>query len=121
MEDSILNSVKKQLGIDPSYDAFDGPITMHINSIFQILYQLGVGPDLPFIIDDASSTWDEFTDDIAQLSMVKTYVGLKVQQVFDPPQSGAVADAAKRMIEELEWRLNVQVDPDTTFTGDQNE
>lgn len=120
MDESILNSVKKLLGgLVSEYTAFDDQIIMHINTVFQILYQLGVGPSTPFTIADNTAVWSDFTSDIAELSMVKTYVGLKVQQMFDPPQGGAVAEAAKRMIDELEWRLNVQVDPATTFTGEQ--
>ncbi len=120
MDESILNSVKKLLGgLVPEYTAFDDQIIMHINSVFQILYQLGVGPSVPFVIEDDTAIWTDFTDDMPTLSMVKSYVGLKVQQMFDPPQSGAVAEAAKRMIDELEWRLNVQVDPLTTFIGEE--
>lgn len=119
MEESILFSVKKLLGgLVPEYEAFDDQIIMHINSVFQILYQLGVGPSTPFYIEDDGAIWSDFIEDINDLSMVKTYVGLKVQQMFDPPQGGAVAEAAKRTIDELEWRLNVQVDPVTTFTGE---
>lgn len=119
MEESILLSVKKLLGgLVPEYEAFDDQIIMHINSVFQILYQLGVGPSTPFYIEDDGAIWSDFIEDINDLSMIKTYVGLKVQQMFDPPQGGAVAEAAKRMIDELEWRLNVQVDPVTTFTGE---
>lgn len=120
MDESILNSVKKLLGgLVPEYMAFDDQIIMHINSVFQILYQLGVGPDVPFTISDASAVWSDFTDDVSTMSMVKSYMGLKVQQMFDPPQGGAVAEASKRMIDEMEWRLNVQVDPSTTFTGEE--
>lgn len=119
MDDSILNSVKKLIeGIAPEYIAFDDQIIMHINSVFQILYQLGVGPNIPFTIEDDTATWTDFTSDIATLSMVKSYVGLKVQKIFDPAQSGVIAEARNRMIDEMEWRLNVQVDPSTTFTGE---
>lgn len=120
MDESILNSIKKLLGgLTPEYTAFDDQIIMHINSVFQILYQMGVGPTTPFSIEDNTAVWGDFTNDISELSMVKNYVGLKVQQMFDPPQGGAVAEAAKRMIDEMEWRLNVQVDPSTTFTGEE--
>lgn len=119
MYESILNSVKKLLGgLVPEYTAFDEQIIMHINTVFQILYQLGVGPSEPFTIEDDSAIWADFTNDISELSAVKSYMGLKVQQMFDPPQGGAVAEAAKRMIDELEWRLSVQVDPATTFKGE---
>ena len=111
MEDSILNSVKKTCGIDPSYDAFDDTLVMHTNTVFQILNQAGVGPSIPFTIEDDTAVWSDFTEDIAALSMAKSYVGLKVKSIFDPAQSGALAEAEKRIIDELEWRLNVQVDP----------
>ena len=118
MDESILNSVKKKLnGMAPEYTAFDDQIIDHINSVFQILYQLGVGPSVPFTIEDESAEWSDFTSDIAELSMIKSYVALKVKKIFDPAQSGAVAEAENRMIDEMEWRLNVQVDPVTTFTG----
>ena len=102
MDESILNSVKKLLGgLVPEYTAFDDQIIMHINSVFQILYQLGVGPSIPFTIEDDSAVWGDFTDDISTLSMVKSYMGLKVQQMFDPPQGGAVSEGvivAKRHV-----------------------
>ena len=42
------------------------------------------------------------------LALVQTKV--KVRLVFDLPTTGAVMDAMKEQIRELEWRLNVQVD-----------
>ena len=116
MDESILNNVKKLLGIDPDYTEFDDQLIIHINTVFQILYQLGVGPDLPFMIDDVSAVWADFSDNIDELSMAKSYVGLKVKSLFDPAQSGVLAEAEKRVVDELEWRLNVEADP-----GDQNE
>ena len=43
--------------------------------------------------------------------MVKTYVYLKVKKIFDPALTGTVANAEAEIIKELEWRLNVAVDP----------
>lgn len=42
--DSILTSIKKLLGITEEYEHFDQDIIMHINSVFSVLTQLGVGP-----------------------------------------------------------------------------
>ena len=42
--ESILTSIKKLLGIPEDYTAFDDQIIIHINSVFMILNQLGVGP-----------------------------------------------------------------------------
>ena len=43
-EESILNSVKKLLGLEPDYTPFDTDLIMHINSVIMILRQMGVGP-----------------------------------------------------------------------------
>lgn len=107
--ESILNSVKKMLGSTPDYEYFDQDIIIHINSVFGILNQMGVGPANPFEIADATATWDQFIDD-SRINMVKSYMYLKVRLLFDPP-TGSVLEAMNRQISELEWRLNVAVDP----------
>ena len=110
--DSILTSVKKLLGLDASYDAFDADILIHINSVFSILAQLGVGPDNGFSIVDASAVWSDFIPDSdPRLNMVKSYMYAKVRSLFDPPTSSTVAQALNDSIKEFEFRLNVQVDP----------
>lgn len=109
--DSILTSVKKMLGITEEYEQFDTDIIIHINSVFMILHQLGVGPDKPFTISDKESKWSEFIGDADNIEAVKTYMYMKVKLLFDPPQSSTVAEASNNIISELEWRLNVAVDP----------
>lgn len=104
---SILTSIKKMLGIDEEYDCFDTDIILHINSVFMILTQMGVGPSEGFTISDKTTTWDEFILDNKKLESVRSYVYLKVKLLFDPPLSSAVMDATNRLISELEWRLNV--------------
>ena len=49
---SILDSIKKLLGIDPSDPSFDDEVIMDINSVFTILTQLGIGPKGGFLITD---------------------------------------------------------------------
>ena len=120
MNNSILTSVKKLLGLTEDYTYFDADIIMHINMAFMVLYQLGVGTSAPFSIEDKTAVWSDFVGDAQDLNGVKTYVYLKVKQVFDPPQSSAAAEAIKQSIAELEWRLNVTSDPRYTFTVDQN-
>lgn len=104
--ESILTSIKKLLGITEDYEHFDTDIIMHINSVFMILNQIGVGPAEGFSIKDKTSTWNEFVPD-NQLECVKSYVHMKVKLLFDPPLSSAVMECMNRMISELEWRLNV--------------
>lgn len=113
--ESILTSVKKMLGIPEDYTHFDPDIVMHINTVFMVLQQLGVGPSKGFYIEDDTSTWAEFLGDPTQLQMVKSYMYLKVRKIFDPPTSSAHMNAIDQSIAEFEWRLNVAVDPPTTF------
>lgn len=111
--ESILTSIKKLLGITEEYTHFDDDLVMHINSVFMILAQLGVGPVDGFSIHDATETWTDFLgEDLAKLQSVKSYVHLKVKLMFDPPSSSAVIEAINRQISEFEWRLNVAVDPE---------
>lgn len=111
MEESILISIKKLLGISEEYTNFDTDIIIHINSAFMVLNQLGVGPSDGFSIEDDSATWDEYIPtEYKKLEAVKTYIYLKTKIVFDPPQSGTVMEAIKQSIKEYEWRLNVSAE-----------
>lgn len=110
LTESILDSVKKMLGIDAAYDVFDADIVMHINSVFFVLQQLGVGPADGFKIEDESAVWSDFMPESPNIESVKSYVYLKVKMLFDPPLNSAVIEAVNRQIAELEWRLNVQVE-----------
>lgn len=103
---SILNSIKKLLGISEDYESFDADIIMHINSVFMILNQLGVGPSESFMITDKTATWDDFLpNEEVKAEAVKSYMYLKVRLMFDPPLSSVVMECMNRTINELEWRL----------------
>lgn len=105
--DSILTSVKKMLGITEECKDFDPDIIMHINTVLMILTQLGVGPEEGFFIEDDSSYWDDFVKDLTKLEAIKTYVYMKVRLMFDPPTSSSAMEATNRIVDELEWRLNI--------------
>ena len=107
--ESILTSIKKLLGITEDCTDFDVDIIIHINSVFMILTQIGVGPEEGFAIKDKFSIWADFVED-GFAESVKIYVYLRVRLLFDPPSSSAVMDSLKRQADELEWRLNVAAD-----------
>lgn len=108
--ESILVSIKKLIGLTEEYTQFDTDIITHINTVFAILHQLGVGPANGFVIRDKSTCWCEYTGDEVFLESVKSYIYLKVKLIFDPPQSSAHIETIKQEIVELEWRLNVYAD-----------
>ena len=102
--DSVLNSIKKLLGIQESYTIFDADLIMHINSTFAMLNQIGIGPKEGFMIEDSYTTWDEYITQ-ANESMVKSYIYLKVRLLFDPPSNNSLIESINRQLSELEWRL----------------
>lgn len=105
--ENILESIKKLLGIPADYTAFDPDITMHINTVFLTLAQLGVGPPNAFSLKDGREIWSDFIpEDQPNFEAIKTYIGLKVRLIFDPPTSSAHMESIKQVISELEWRLN---------------
>jgi len=110
VKDSILESTKKLIGLDSSYDVFDLDVTTHINSAFSTLFQAGVGPLEGFFITDSTDTWDRFIGNKMYINDVKTYIYLRVKMLFDPPTSSFALEAIKSQIEELIWRLNVADD-----------
>jgi len=107
--ESILNTIKKMLGIDPEYDQFDSEIVVNINSVFLTLKQLGVGPATTFSITDVEQKWTDFVE-TTDLEAVKMYIYLKVRLGFDPPSSSFVQTSMENQIKELEFRLNVECD-----------
>ena len=106
MEQSILTSTKKILGIAGDYTAFDHDIITHINTALSTLTQLGVGPVEGFMIEDDDAEWEEFIGDDSRYVSVKSYVFLKARQLFDPPTTSYLITAVEKQIEELEWRLS---------------
>jgi len=117
MAQSILNSTKKILGVDPDDTSFDLDIITHINSEFSTLTDLGVGPEAGFIIDEFTE-WESYLEDQIVLSRVKIAVYLRVRLLFDPPTVGFLLEAVKAQLQEAEWRLSTNreatawVDPD---------
>lgn len=106
MENSILNSTKKILGVAATYTAFDLDIITHINSSFSVLNQLGVGPVDGFSIESEEAIWDDLELPLNQLSMVRTYIFLKTRMLFDPPTTSFLIEATEKQIQEHEWRLS---------------
>lgn len=108
MEESILKSTKKVLGLGPTYTVFDHDVVQHINTAFSILQQLGIGPDEGFMIEDETQKWADFPVSILQLNLVKSIIQLRVKMLFDPPTLSFMIEAMEKQIAELEWRANLR-------------
>ena len=110
MNDSILVTIKKMLGLDDEYTPFDMDVIVHINAAFMTLCQMGIGPKEGYEVSDYDQTWSDFLTNEVMLGAVKTWVYLQVKMVFDPPSNSFVMDAMKTQAEQILWRLNVQAE-----------
>ena len=109
--DSILTSIKKLLGIQEDYTHFDPEIIIHINSVFSVLKQLGVGPqDHTFTISDNTSKWEDFLTDSEQIELVESYMYLRVRLLFDPPANSFLVNSIEKQIDEFNFRLTCMAD-----------
>lgn len=103
MEQSILTSTKKMLGVEDDQTAFDLEVTTHINSAISSLSQV-ITVNAAHI-EDAETKWDALGLPPVQLDMAKTFIFKKVKLAFDPPGTSYLIEAAERQIKEEEWRL----------------
>lgn len=110
MDGSILNSIKKLIGLQVSDTSFDTDLIIHINTVFGILNQLGCGPETNFKIVDSTAKWSDFIGEETDLDIVMSYMYMRVRKMFDPPTTGSIATAIDETIKELEWRISVIVD-----------
>lgn len=107
--DSILDSVKSYLGIQDQTTIFDSDILMDINAIMFVLYDLGVTPEEPFVVEDSTQTWDDLLGEFPP-GGVREYVKMRVRMLFDPSTNNQIMDALKEQIAEFEWRITANAD-----------
>lgn len=111
MTDSILNSIKHMLGIEPEYTHFDNDIIMHINTAINILSQATGFKTEGYSIEGASEKWSDYMgEDLAHTAMVKTCIYNRVRLLFDPPLNSSVMELMKSNLAEMEWRLKAELD-----------
>lgn len=109
--ESILNTIKKLLGVSVQDTAFDADILVFINSSIAVLRQIGVGPEDPLLVVDKDTEWSALTEDETILSMSKVYIHLSTKISFDPPGSSFIIDAFKKVADEYLWRLKEEAEP----------
>ena len=109
--ESIVNTIKKSLGIDPSDDSFDQDLIPIINTVIFTLSQIGVGPIHGFTVTTIDDKWSDYlTNATINLEAVKTYIYLKTKLVFDPPTNSTVIENINATLKELEWRSLLAVE-----------
>ena len=117
MEDSILLSVAKYIGLPEGYSVFDPDLIMAINAELSTLAQIGAVPNTGFVITGSDETWSDLFDAAEaegglpntrnSVQFVKEFVYIRVKMVFDPPQSSFVLKSLEDKANELMFRIIV--------------
>lgn len=106
---SILQTVKDGLLIVGTFTAFDNQIVGYINAALAILSQAGYAPAKDFEVTGYDETWDDLITE-PDFNLVKTFICMKVSDLFDPPSSSFAASNRKEFIEELLVRIRYKVE-----------
>lgn len=104
---SILDSVKKSIGLAADDASFDLDVVLFTNAAFGSLQMLGVGGDTGFMISDNTTLWSQYVSSLKYLGMIKQFIVLTVRLAFDPPDGRFGLQAYKDQIAELAWRINI--------------
>lgn len=112
LKSNILGDIKSLLGIQSSDTSFDPALIIFINSALASLVQMGVcsssNLETGFSITDDTAVWSDFVDSDNRLSMIKSYVYLKVKLDFDPPVNQSLIESYRNSLKEYEYRLYIQ-------------
>lgn len=106
LNESILDDVKKIIGLAPEISDFDQDLILHINSILSVLTQIGIGPSEGFSITCNTEKWSDFLGSGAELNYIKSYVAMRVRLIFDPPTNSNVTQALEKYCSEFEARAH---------------
>lgn len=130
VDDSILLSIKKMLGMEPEFTQFDPDIILHINTIIQVLYQIGLDIPEGFVVVDQNNLWTDYIQNPRYskiTSLIKQYIFMRVRMIFDPPSSQTLSTAIQESINEMQWRISQWIDyyeqnePDEINKGEDND
>lgn len=106
MENSILKSVKEVLGLAQQDSGFDLEIITYLNSALVTLQQIGVVYEIPQISDD-TAVWSDLSVVDGSIGIVRSYINLKTQMLWDPPATSFLIGLKNEQIKEYEVRLNL--------------
>lgn len=114
VEDSILLSIKKLLGMDPiEFTQYDTDLIIHINTFIEFLNQLGVDIPEGFKINDENALWSDYLNKPEYNGIkdsIKNYIYLRVRLVFDPSTNSSLLNSINDTIKELEWRIRTYIE-----------
>lgn len=111
---SILSDVRSYCIGDDTCTAFDTELKDHINMAFSELNQIGVGPSSPYKIETGNETWNDFSVATNMKNYIPEYIKLTVKNIFDPSPNKNLYEVASQKIDEIIFRLQIEVERNQT-------
>lgn len=111
MEESILTSIKKLIGLTEEDTSFDLDVIIAINTAIETLKQIGVQGVDGFSIVSSEERWEDYLPNQNEaFSMIKNFIAIKVKQMVDPAQSSILKETLDSQLHELTIRINIALD-----------
>lgn len=104
MEDSILKSVKRILGLAADDASFDLDILTYIGDALATLDQVGIDP---IEVKDDTAKWDDMDLTPTVLGKARAFVILQVQLLWDPPTLSFLIELKERQLAEKLTRVRI--------------
>ena len=106
LQDSILMSVRASCKVSEEDNGFDHELIPLINTYLMMAnHELGIGIN-GFTINGTTQTWADWLGAAEEkLAAVKTWVGMNVLLIFDPPDNASVIKSYEETIQKLGWEL----------------
>lgn len=115
MDESILITIKKMLGLGEDYTPFDEDLVGHINSAIMAAHQLGIGQN-DFLITGSDETWTDWLGTRPEkFPAIRHYIYMRTKISWDPPANSFAVSSLQKQIDEMTWRLNVQAEAGDTL------
>lgn len=107
LKSSVLDTVKKHVGLFPEDGEFDVELINHINSALFVMYETITLTTMP-MITSRQETWEDILtkEVMEQYLVIPSYIGLRVKLIFDTPINSFAIEALKKQISEYEYRMS---------------
>lgn len=104
-DESILESVRVACDLDRDENGFDDQLIPLTNTQIMLAHEFGVGYD-GFLIHGVNENWSDLLGEHEdKLAAIKTWMGLSVKMLFDPPDNSSVLKAYQDQLAKMEWML----------------
>lgn len=108
MDQSVLYTIKKQIGTGDLDTYFDMDLIIAINTVLMQAHDMGLLND-DYSISNDTKVWSDILlrPDQINLHALISWTALRVRLLFDPPTSSTLLNSVKEEAQRLEWYIYI--------------